>query len=346
MVRLIGILVVLRTAWRTLRHRGGEQAAGRSPEGAAPADEPASTQGPVAEIDPSRRELPGDRRAELLVAVLLFGAAALALCFIAVLALDKSSTQLLGLAMGGALLLLASAAILAGKLVVPQETSVEPRDALLRCDDVQEIATLVHDAADGISRRGLLVCAGCAAGGAVAAAAVAPIASLGPRAQVLHESPWRRGTRMIDDSGRPLAADEIQIGSFYTALPEGEDSEAFAAGLLVIRLPEAMIHLTAARRTWTPRGIMAFSKICTHAGCAISLYRYPTYGPTSAERPAFTCPCHYSTFAPGDGGRVIFGPAGRPLPQLPVMIDSDGVLRAAGRFDEDVGPAWWGTRRT
>jgi ubiquinol-cytochrome c reductase iron-sulfur subunit len=91
---------------------------------------------------------------------------------------------------------------------------------------------------------------------------------------------------------------------------------------------------------------MAFSKICTHAGCAISLYRYPTYGPTSAERPAFTCPCHYSTFAPGDGGRVIFGPAGRPLPQLPVMIDSDGVLRAAGRFDEDVGLAWWGTRRT
>jgi ubiquinol-cytochrome c reductase iron-sulfur subunit len=91
---------------------------------------------------------------------------------------------------------------------------------------------------------------------------------------------------------------------------------------------------------------MAFSKICTHAGCAISLYRYPTYGPTSTEQPAFTCPCHYSTFAPGDGGKVIFGPAGRPLPQLPVMIDAEGNLRADGEFDEDIGPAWWGTRRT
>jgi ubiquinol-cytochrome c reductase iron-sulfur subunit len=91
---------------------------------------------------------------------------------------------------------------------------------------------------------------------------------------------------------------------------------------------------------------MAYSKICPHAGCAISLYRYPTYGPTSVTEPAFTCPCHYSTFTPGDGGRVIFGPAGRELPQLPLMIDDDGNIRAAGDFDEDVGPSWWGVRRT
>jgi ubiquinol-cytochrome c reductase iron-sulfur subunit len=78
---------------------------------------------------------------------------------------------------------------------------------------------------------------------------------------------------------------------------------------------------------------------------SISLYLYPTYGPTSAA-PAFTCPCHYSSFTPGDGGQVIFGPAGRPLPQLPLMIDVDGHLRAAGRFDEDIGPSWWGGRRT
>ncbi|HTU29936.1 MAG TPA: Rieske (2Fe-2S) protein [Solirubrobacteraceae bacterium] len=337
MSRVIGFLIALRTTWRMLR--------GRGPAGDTPPPDAAPHAPTPGREDPSRRELPADGRHELWVALLLFAAAGLALSFIAVLALDKSNTQLLGLAMGGALLLLAGATILAGKLVVPQETSVEPRDALLVPEAAQEVSALVHQGGDGISRRGLLVCAGCVAGGAVAAAAASPIASLGPRARVLHESPWRRGIRMIDETGQPLAASEIQIGSFYTALPEGEDSELFGAGLLVIRLPTAMIHLPPARRAWTPGGIMAFSKICPHAGCAISLYRYPTYGPTSTEQPAFTCPCHYSTFTPADGGNVIFGPAGRPLPQLPVMIDTSGNLRAAGIFDEDIGPAWWGTRR-
>ena len=151
---------------------------------------------------------------------------------------------------------------------------------------------------------------------------------------------------MLDEAGQPLRASEIQIGSFYTGLPEGSSTEAISAGLLVIRLPESMIDLPPARAGWTPQGIMAFSKICPHAGCAISLYRYPTYGPSSTTEPAFVCPCHYSTFTPADGGQVIFGPAGRELPQLPVMIEADGSLRAAGGFDEDIGPSWWGTRRT
>ena len=43
-----------------------------------------------------------------------------------------------------------------------------------------------------------------------------------------------------------------------------------------------MIHLPPARAGWAPGGILAYSKICTHAGCAISLYRYPTFGPTAA----------------------------------------------------------------
>jgi ubiquinol-cytochrome c reductase iron-sulfur subunit len=112
----------------------------------------------------------------------------------------------------------------------------------------------------------------------------------------------------------------------------------------VVRLPAEFIHLPAARRDWAPYGILAYSKICPHAGCAISLYRYPTYAPTSQE-PAFTCPCHYSTFLPGEGGRLVFGPAGRALPQLPLMIDSKGYLRAAAGFHEDIGPSWWGVHR-
>ena len=66
----------------------------------------------------------------------------------------------------------------------------------------------------------------------------------------------------------------------------------------------------------------------------------------SSAIPAFTCPCHYSTFLPGEGGRLVFGPAGRSLPQLPLMIDDEGNLRAAGPFQEDIGPSWWATRRS
>src|SRR5207302_248237 len=100
---------------------------------------------------------------------------------------------------------------------------------------------------------------------------------------------WRRGRRLVDDQGRPYLADEIQIGSMYTALPERGDPEQFGSGLIVVRLPASELQLPAARRSWAPDGIMAYSKICPHAGCAISLYRYPTFESTSTG-PAFTCP--------------------------------------------------------
>jgi ubiquinol-cytochrome c reductase iron-sulfur subunit len=89
---------------------------------------------------------------------------------------------------------------------------------------------------------------------------------------------------------------------------------------------------------------MAYSKVCTHAGCAVSLFRYPTYEPTSSP-PALVCPCHYSTFDVRKGAEVIFGPAGRPLPQLPLSIDANNNLVAAGSFDGNIGPAWWAVRK-
>jgi quinol---cytochrome c reductase iron-sulfur subunit len=41
---------------------------------------------------------------------------------------------------------------------------------------------------------------------------------------------------------------------------------------------------------------------------------------------------------------VLFGPAGRPLPQLPLSIDASGRLRAAGGLSDIPGPAWWGVK--
>jgi ubiquinol-cytochrome c reductase iron-sulfur subunit len=318
-------------ALRTLRRRGvAEQA--RPPEPSPPPDP-----------DPAERTVPANRRGETLVAWLLLAAAVFGFGFTAAYVLH-ANTQVLGIAIGGMLALLAAAAIVAGKLVVPQETHVEERGSLLVEDEAEAVVEVIQSGGQGISRRALLAGAGGVAGAALVTAAATPIASLGPKLSDIHDTPWHRGVRLVNDEGQPLLADEIQVGSLYTALPEHGDVEVLGSGLLVVRLTGRYLQLPAARRGWAPNGILAYSKICPHAGCAISLYRYPTYQPTSSG-PALTCPCHYSTFAPGEGGKLIFGPAGRSLPQLPLMIDDQGYLRAANRFHEDVGPSWWNTHR-
>jgi ubiquinol-cytochrome c reductase iron-sulfur subunit len=149
--------------------------------------------------------------------------------------------------------------------------------------------------------------------------------------------------RLVDRDGKPWSADDIDSGTFYTAFPEGADPDAIASSLVMIKLAPSDIHLPPERRGWAPEGILAYSKICTHAGCAIALYRNPLFKPVEPSH-ALVCPCHYSTFDAGAAGKVLFGPAGRPLPQLPLLIDGARDLRAAGNFSGPVGPAWWGVR--
>jgi ubiquinol-cytochrome c reductase iron-sulfur subunit len=325
--RALGALIALRAAWRATRTR-------------TPPPQPQES-----EIDPAERTIPASRRSETIVAGLLFAAAVCAFGFTAVYIVLGDNTQLLGLALGLALVLLAAAAIVAGKAVVPQETSVEPRPQLLEEERTEEVVEIIEAGGEGISRRVLLTGAGGLAGAALVTAAATPLASLGPRLEGIHDTDWHHGVRLVDDAGKPYLAEEINVGSMYTALPEGGDPESLGSGLLVVRLLAHQLDLPEARRGWAPDGILAYSKICPHAACAISLYRYPTFQSTSVG-PAFTCPCHYSTFSPGEGGKLLFGPAGRALPQLPLMIDADGYLRAAGPFHEDIGPSWWNVHRS
>ena len=77
----------------------------------------------------------------------------------------------------------------------------------------------------------------------------------------------------------------------------------------------------------------AYSKICTHIGCPTSLYE--------AQTNRILCPCHQSQFDALHYGKPVFGPAARALPQLPITVDEDGYLVAAGNFVEPVGPAFW-----
>lgn len=284
------------------------------------------------------------RAGESFVVACLVGTSLAAAGFVAVYVVS-GDTQLLGLSLGLALGLLATALITASKRVVRQEQHEEERGAVVHEEEERETAQLVREGGSGISRRKLLVAAAGAAGTALTAALVVPAASLGPflGTDRLLRTPWRAGRRLVDARDRLILADDVSEGVFVTAFPEGAPKDTLDAPLIVIRLPLRMLKLPEEREGWAPEGVLAFSKICPHAACAISIYRWPLFEPTSPE-PALVCPCHYSTFEPATGGELVFGPAGRPLPQLPLAIGAGGVLEAAGPFSGAVGPSWWGVR--
>lgn len=284
-----------------------------------------------------------DPRAETLVLVLLGVVTLAAVAFAAVYLLD-GNTQLLGLALGIAFLCAAGASLVFATRLVPQEEHVETRPVLDDQERADEAVAALSEGSARVTRKRLLLTAATGAGAALAGALVVPALSLGPNAsRVLSESPWRRGRRVVDEHGRPIRAHDVAVGSFRTAFPEHAPKEHLASPIVVVRIRPDELDLPDDRRGWSPGGILAFSKICPHAGCAITLFRYPTFDETSPG-PALICPCHYSTFSVADGGTRTFGPAGRSLPQLPLAVDDDGYLVAGGDFSDGVGPSWWKVR--
>ena len=295
-------------------------------------------------LPPGRAVHRGDRRAENLTFALLFVGMAAAVAFIVLYAVNPD-TQLLGTALGVALIAVATALGVAGKRVVPQVEAVEARPQLVHVQGQDEAVQAFEEGGEGVSRKRFFVLVGSGAAGLIGAALLTPTLSCGPEAnRVLTRSPWRRGRRLVTGLNEPVAAAGIVVGQLLTAFPEGADKESLASPVVVVRVRPDELDLPDDRRSWAPRGLLAYSKICTHAGCAVSEYRYPLYDPT-APGPALVCPCHYSTFSVTNGGHRIFGPAGRALPQLPLQIDGEGMLVAGGDFSGRVGPSWWGVRK-
>jgi len=290
-------------------------------------------------------EPPQNEGAELLAVFLLLASAACAVAFIVVYAVDSlpRHTQLLGLSLGLAFCFLAAALIVTGQRLVPSE-ELEDEYPEREHEAEQELVVQVIEES-GLTRRRLLLGALAASGGAIGLALLTPLASFGPALRVsrFYRTPWSRGRRLVDEHGKPYRASDIEQDNFYTAFPEGADKEDFASPLLLVRLPTDRLQLPPENAGYDVDGIVAFSKICTHAGCAITLYRAPLFQPNEPP-PALVCPCHYSTFDPSRGGTVTFGPAGRKLPMLPLEVDRVGFLLARGNFDEPVGPSWWGVR--
>ncbi|MFG2720285.1 Rieske 2Fe-2S domain-containing protein [Streptomyces sp. NPDC048416] len=156
----------------------------------------------------------------------------------------------------------------------------------------------------------------------------------------LRHTMWSKGKALINmNTNEPLRPEDLVVGSLTFAKPEGleEDAEDFQtqiakAALMLVRIKPEDIK-DKRELEWSHQGIVAYSKICTHVGCPISLYEQQTHH--------VLCPCHQSTFDLSDGARVIFGPAGHALPQLRIGVNDEGYLEALGDFDEPVGPAFW-----
>jgi ubiquinol-cytochrome c reductase iron-sulfur subunit len=184
-----------------------------------------------------------------------------------------------------------------------------------------------------IGRRKLLGRLLAAALGALGVAALFPVRSLGPSpGRDLRRTAWRKGSRLVTADGRLVRAGDLEVGGVLTVFPEGHAGRADSQTLL-IRVDGERLRPREGRADWAPGGHVAYSKICTHAGCPVGLYE--------ASSHQLLCPCHQSTFDVLDGARPVFGPATRSLPQLALTESEDGFLRARGDYEEPVGPGFW-----
>ena len=237
---------------------------------------------------------------------------------------------LLALALGS----IAIGLVLAAKHLLPRGPDVQDRGVLPSTQEERtEVVESFTERSD-VSRRNFIVRTLTAAVGALGVAALFPIRSLGARpGRDLFETAWREGARMVTDTGVLVRAQDIAVNGVVTVFPEGSENAADSQTVL-IRLPvEAADEVEDVGET----GLVAFSKICTHAGCPVGLYQAETY--------ELFCPCHQSVFEVLQGARPNSGPATRPLPRLPIGTDDEGFVIALGDFPEPVGPGFWSRGR-
>ncbi|PZG37933.1 (2Fe-2S)-binding protein [Spongiactinospora gelatinilytica] len=320
---------------------------------------------PEAEYVPPEGVKPADerqaRRAERKV-VLCFGITSLSVVAFVYfyVTFQVGSTQAtglsnfaLGLSLMVAVLTLAIGIVLWARQIMPKYTLTQDRHPMLSEEEDREAVAeyFVQGANESgfvrrkVLRRALLP--------AAAALGVVPIVLLRDLDNTktaaantpdrLRHTVWGEKTKegkpprlIIEGSGRPIrAADFNTPGGLLSVVPEGHehdlDALAKATVILINLRPEEIKSGT--NQNWMHNGIVAYSKICTHVGCPAALYEQNTHH--------ILCPCHQSTFDATDGARVVFGPAARALPQLPITVDAEGYLIAKGDFAVPVGPSFW-----
>lgn len=285
-----------------------------------------------------------------------------------------ASNVALGSALGLALLCIGVGVIQWARKLMSDVEIVEDRHPVSSSADDRETAltSLQQGAADsGIGRRPLIRNTLIGSVAMLGLPAVVALRDLGPTpGDALETTVWAEGMRVVNDtSGVPIRPADVEIGQLVNAEPEGlvhppgeehheEDrsdrpehiqehleytdglthterlTEMAKAAVILVRMrPEDITFSDTSPENWAVDGIVCYSKICTHVGCPISLWEQQTHH--------LLCPCHQSTFDLADAGKVLFGPAARSLPQLPISVDDEGYLVAQSDFLEPVGPSYW-----
>jgi ubiquinol-cytochrome c reductase iron-sulfur subunit len=264
--------------------------------------------------------------------------------FLPIMGNTNAHQLLLGLGLAMALFFIGMGAVHWAKTLMPDHEVVDYRKEQRSKDEDRSafVATVKDGAAQaGLGRRPLIKRTMGLALGLVGLSPILLLRDLGPLpGNELNETNWKKGTRLVTDPGdRPIKPSDLEVGGVAQVQPE------FPAGkvrhlddiakdsVLLIRIRPEEFNLDPERLSWTYEGIIAFSKICSHMGCAVALYEQTTKH--------LLCPCHQSTFDVTRAAKVIFGPAARPLPQLAITVDDEGYLVAQAPFNEAVGPSFW-----
>ncbi len=263
----------------------------------------------------------------------------------------NAKNLLLGLTFGLALLFIGMGAVQWARTLMDDHEMVDHRHGASSSDgDREYVLTELDKVVDEsqISRRKIIGRSLLGALGAVVLPMIVGLADLGPwptkkkRAETIESTIWAAGIRLVHDvTYEPIKASDIEIGQLVNAQPEnlkdleGTDLQVqkAKASIIIVRMNPNTIKIPDSRKDWAVGGILCYSKICTHVGCPISLWEQQTHH--------LLCPCHQSTFDLGNSGVVVFGPANRALPQLPITTDPDGYLIARRGFDVPTGPSFF-----
>ncbi len=263
----------------------------------------------------------------------------------------NASTVGLGVTGGLAVTLIGVAVIQWARVLMGDHEMVELRHSASSSDEDREVVAREFAAGveqTGIKRRKLLLGA---VGGAIGFTAIPGLvlfADMGPhptdkvRKETIEKTIWAPDVVLLNDENWvPLRPEDLEIGQLVNAQPANlldlhgaeQIKEKAKAAIIVVRMDPASITVPESRKDWQVSGILAYSKICTHVGCPISLWERQTHH--------LLCPCHQSTFDLGNSGVVVFGPAARSLPQLPIRVNADGYLVAQSDFTVPVGPSYF-----
>ena len=271
-----------------------------------------------------------------------------AFVFVPVLGSTNAHQLFLGLGLAMALFFIGMAAVHWAKTLMPDHEVIEYRkEQRSKDEDRDDFVSTVKDRAGeaGLGRRPFIKRTMLLSLGLVGISPVLLLGDLGPLpGNDQKETNWKSGTRLVTDPGdRPIRPSDLEVGGVAQVQPElpagkvRHLDDIAKDSVLLIRIRPEEFNLDAERLSWTYEGIIAFSKICSHMGCAVALYEQTTKH--------LLCPCHQSTFDVTRAAKVIFGPSARPLPQLAVTVDSQGYLVAKQPFNEPVGPSFWGRNK-